>query len=53
MPVPPSTWVPGPLSPQQLNTDLVSFDGTGFSPNGILFHAHERYRPERPEPGRP
>ena len=40
MPVPPSTWIPGPLSPQQLNTDLVSFDGTGFSPNGIVFHSH-------------
>lgn len=40
MPIPPSTWVAGPLSPQQLNTDLISFDGTGFTPNGVVFHSH-------------
>lgn len=40
MPIQPSTWVPGPLSPQQLNADLISFDGTGFTPNGVVFHAH-------------
>ena len=40
MPTPPSTWYPGPLSPQQLNADLYSFNGTGFGATGILFHSH-------------
>lgn len=41
MPAPPSTWYPGPLSPQQLNSDLYSFNGTGYGANGILFHSHK------------
>lgn len=40
MPTPPSTWYPGPLSPQQLNSDLYSYDGTGYGASGILFHSH-------------
>ena len=40
IPTPPSTWHPGPLSPQQLNQDLYSFNGTGYGANGILFHSH-------------
>jgi hypothetical protein len=40
IPVPPSTWYSGPLSPQQLNSDLYSFDGTGYGGTGLLFHAH-------------
>ena len=40
MPTPPSTWYSGPLSPQQLNSDLYSLDGTGYKANGVLFHSH-------------
>ena len=40
MPTAPSTWYSGPLSPQQLNGNLYSFNGAGYSANGILFHAH-------------
>ena len=40
IPTVPSYWNPGPLSPQQLNADLYSFNGTGYGGNGILFHAH-------------
>lgn len=41
MPAQPSTYYPGPLSPQQLNADLYSFNGTGYGANGLLFHAHK------------
>ena len=40
MPIEPSTYVSGPVSPQQLDTDLYSYSGTGFGANGILFLAH-------------
>ena len=40
MPTPPSTWYSGPLSPQQLNSDLYSIDGTGYKATGLLFHSH-------------
>lgn len=40
MPTVPSYWHPGPLSPQQLNADLYSYNGTGYGGNGILFHSH-------------
>ena len=40
MPSAPSFWNPGPLSPQQLNSDLYSYNGTGFGGNGLLFHSH-------------
>jgi hypothetical protein len=39
MPVTPSTYTPGPVSPQQLNADLYSFDGNNFHANGIAFHS--------------
>jgi hypothetical protein len=39
VPLPPSTYFPGPVSPQQLNTDLYSYDGNNFHANGIFFHA--------------
>lgn len=41
MPVPPPVFNPGPVSPQQLNVAMYSFDGTGFGANGILFHTHK------------
>jgi hypothetical protein len=40
VPVEPSRYTSGPVSPQQLNTDLYSYAGTGFGANGILFLAH-------------
>ena len=40
IPTPPSTWVAGPLPPQQLNVDEYSSDGTGFGATGALFHAN-------------
>lgn len=35
MPLPPSSYTSGPLSPQQLNTDLYGFPG---APSGVRFH---------------
>lgn len=43
MPQQPSTFYSGPLSPQQLNLDLYSWNGTGFGSNGILFHSHRPF----------
>lgn len=40
MPVQPSNFFSGPLSPQQLNYNLYSFDGNNFDATGILFHSH-------------
>ena len=40
MPSVPSVWYSGPLSPQQLNNDLYSPNGSGYSANGILFFTH-------------
>lgn len=40
MPVQPSTYHSGPVSPQQLNTDLYSFNGYQTGANGILFHVN-------------
>ena len=40
MPTVPSYWYSGPLSPQQLNADLYSYNGTGYGASGILFHSH-------------
>lgn len=40
MPTPPSVYFAGYVSPQQLNTDMYSYDGTGFGANGILYHSH-------------
>ena len=40
MPTNPSVWYSGPLSPQQLNQDLYSPNGSGYSANGILFFTH-------------
>jgi hypothetical protein len=48
----PSSWYSGPLSPQQLNVDLYSFEGTGYSANGILFHAHRTVLHESMEQSR-
>lgn len=36
MPLPPSTYSPGPVSPQQLNRDLYGSPSIG--PSGVLFH---------------
>lgn len=43
MPIPPSQYVPGPVSPQQLNTDLYGKPGI---PSGVLFHAHRPLQSE-------
>jgi len=40
IPTQPSPWYPGPLSPQQLNLALYSYDGSGYGANGILYHSH-------------
>ena len=40
MPTSPSIYYSGPLSPQQMNKDLYSPDGTGYKSTGILFHSH-------------
>ena len=40
MPTQPSPWYSGPLSPQQLNLAMYSFDGSGYGATGILFHSH-------------
>ena len=40
MPTQPSPWYSGPLSPQQLNLSLYSYDGSGYGATGILFHSH-------------
>ena len=40
MPIQPGVWYSGPLSPQQLNQDLYSWNGTGYGSNGILFFSH-------------
>ena len=40
MPTQPSPWYSGPLSPQQLNLAMYSYDGSGYGSTGILFHAH-------------
>jgi hypothetical protein len=38
VPLPPSHYVSGPVSPQQVNTDLYGIPATG--PSGVLFHAN-------------
>jgi hypothetical protein len=40
MPLQPSTYVSGPVSPQQLNTDLYTFGNANFNATGILWHTH-------------
>lgn len=40
MPTQPSPWYPGPLSPQQLNLALYSYNGSGYGATGVLFHSH-------------
>jgi hypothetical protein len=40
MPTQPSPWFSGPLSPQQLNLSLYSYDGSGYGATGILYHSH-------------
>ena len=40
MPTQPSPWYSGPLSPQQLNLSLYSYNGSGYGATGILFHSH-------------
>ena len=40
MPTQPSPWYSGPLSPQQLNLALYSWNGSGFGATGVLFHSH-------------
>lgn len=40
MPLPPSTYVSGPVTPAQLNADLYTFGNVNFNATGILFHSH-------------
>jgi hypothetical protein len=41
MPTPPGTFSTGPVSPQQLNADMYSYDGTGFGRNGVEWHSRK------------
>jgi hypothetical protein len=41
VPVPPSSWFPNnPVTAQQLNNDLYSYDGSVFGVNGVAFFAN-------------
>lgn len=46
MPLPPSTYTSGPVTPQQLNTDLYTFGNENFNATGILFHTHRPFLAE-------